>query len=138
MKTCTRCGTAKPISDFQIRKASPDGLTASCKACLRVYDKSRAMLPHRVAQRTEYQKSPNGKPVVTAVKKRWAARNKEKRKAHSLLWNAILSGTITKQPCKVCGSAKRTEAHHPDYDQPLDVVWLCSAHHKQVHAMAKA
>ena len=60
MKTCTRCGKEKGLSAFQIRKASNDGLTASCKKCLSDYEKTRANLPHRVKARELYSKSKNG------------------------------------------------------------------------------
>jgi len=33
----------------------------------------------------------------------------------------------------VCGSSEYIHAHHDDYDKPLDVRWLCAAHHKQWH-----
>jgi hypothetical protein len=26
---------------------------------------------------------------------------------------------------------------HPDYQRPLHVVWLCRAHHKQLHAQQR-
>ena len=26
-----------------------------------------------------------------------------------------------------------TEAHHPDYDYPLDVLWFCRRHHVECH-----
>lgn len=42
-------------------------------------------------------------------------------------------GLLKKQPCWVCG--EKAIAHHPDYDRPLDVVWLCQPHHKQTHAL---
>ena len=32
-----------------------------------------------------------------------------------------------------CWCGKIGEAHHPDYSKPLDVIWLCSEHHAQVH-----
>jgi hypothetical protein len=38
-------------------------------------------------------------------------------------------------PCLLCG--EKAEAHHTDYDMLLDVIWLCPAHHKQAHAMAR-
>lgn len=34
-----------------------------------------------------------------------------------------------------CKDCSKPEAHHPDYANPLDVVWLCPAHHKQAHAL---
>jgi ribosomal protein S27AE len=62
----------------------------------------------------------------------WAARNPEKRQATWTLNNAVRDGKITKEPCEVCGEAK-VEAHHDDYSKPLDVRWLCLAHHGQQH-----
>lgn len=35
-------------------------------------------------------------------------------------------------PCEICGSIK-SHRHHPDYDKPLEVVYLCAYHHKQAH-----
>lgn len=35
--------------------------------------------------------------------------------------------------CKICGSEKRIEAHHPDYSQPLKVEWLCFKCHRELH-----
>ena len=36
--------------------------------------------------------------------------------------------------CEGCG-AKKVHAHHPDYDKPVDVKWLCASCHHQEHAM---
>jgi hypothetical protein len=32
----------------------------------------------------------------------------------------------------VCGTME-VESHHPDYSQPLKVIWLCCKHHRQLH-----
>lgn len=45
---------------------------------------------------------------------------------------AILKGRLTRGPCESCGSEK-SEAHHPDYNKPLDVTWLCRACHAKEH-----
>lgn len=35
MKTCTKCGNAKPLSEYSPRKAAPDGLNPRCGDCRR-------------------------------------------------------------------------------------------------------
>jgi hypothetical protein len=41
-------------------------------------------------------------------------------------------GKLVNEPCLVC-DAPSTEMHHPDYDQPLLVLWLCRKHHLELH-----
>ena len=45
---------------------------------------------------------------------------------------AIRSGKIKRLPCNICG-AEPAEGHHPDYSKPLEVVFLCPLHHREVH-----
>ena len=58
------------------------------------------------------------------------------RLAQRQLRAAVLRGELTPQPCATCGSPRSTEAHHPDYHQPLLVVWYCKRHHEAVHHQA--
>ena len=53
-----------------------------------------------------------------------------KRLAAQAVWNAIKGGTLTRQPCEACGNPD-SEAHHADYNRPLDVAWLCRPHHRE-------
>lgn len=55
-----------------------------------------------------------------------------KSSAHSAVSRAIKDGTLTRQPCEVCGDI-RSVAHHGDYLKPLEVRWLCAAHHADWH-----
>jgi hypothetical protein len=34
--------------------------------------------------------------------------------------------------CLVC-SLPEAEAHHLDYDRPLDIMWFCRVHHMEYH-----
>ena len=52
--------------------------------------------------------------------------------AHSEVAKAITAELLSKQPCVICSNDK-AEAHHEDYDDPLNVVWLCKAHHEMRH-----
>ncbi len=60
----------------------------------------------------------------------------EKRKRNNAkknVYEAVLSGRIIKTNCFVCGEVD-VQAHHADYDQPFDVIWLCDYHHREIHA----
>lgn len=61
------------------------------------------------------------------------------KKAHVAVQNAIKMN-ILKRPqfCSRCGSnTTRIEAHHPDYQSPLDVMWLCTKCHRDEHRGVK-
>lgn len=137
MKTCTTCGTEKPKSEFQVRLASKDGFTAACKLCLKArdtkrYEKEREL---RLARQKMYLSTPDGKAAHKRAVQGWQEKNKLRRAAHVILGNALRNQTVKPQPCWVCG--KKAEAHHPDYSRPLDVVWLCKQHHREVHSTHK-
>lgn len=59
-----------------------------------------------------------------------AKERRQKNFAHGAVRNALKYGRIKKEPCK-CGSMQ-VEAHHFDYDRPLDVVWVCRKHHGEL------
>jgi hypothetical protein len=44
----------------------------------------------------------------------------------------IKRGKLIPQPCQEC-KIEPAQAHHPDYSNPRLVVWLCEAHHRQLH-----
>jgi hypothetical protein len=133
MKYCNTCKTEKEFSEYHIRKASKDGLSAKCKHCAKEYDDARANDPKRVAARKFYAKTPEGLKAGAEAKTAWIASNPKKRAAQNAIANAIRSGRITKKPCEVCGSTYRIHAHHCDYDKFYDVQWLCAQHHKDWH-----
>lgn len=57
---------------------------------------------------------------------------RKKVKARCDLNHAVRDGKVSKEPCKICGSNK-SEAHHQDYNKPLEVIWLCFNHHREFH-----
>lgn len=64
---------------------------------------------------------------------KWAKDNPEKVKAKYLLNYAVKKKMIVRRPCAICESNYRIQGHHPDYSKPLEVVWLCALHHKEIH-----
>lgn len=67
-------------------------------------------------------------------KLRFLEKSPEKVRAHLLVQRALRSGLLARMPCERCGSTVRIHGHHDDYTKPLDVVWLCQAHHIARHA----
>jgi hypothetical protein len=58
---------------------------------------------------------------------------RKKANARSYVHVYVKRGNISKKPCFFCGATERIEAHHPDYDRPTEVVWLCKTCHHSLH-----
>ena len=80
--------------------------------------------------------NPSWQGGVSNDNMRYRRRQKEREPEHervrALTYNAIKRGVLVRQPCEACGAVK-SEAHHDDYTKPLDVRWLCRAHHVAHH-----
>ena len=97
------------------------------------FDRNRNMDSHRVAARREYIQTEAGK----AARRKATAKHKEnypnEYKAKNIFRYALRSGKIIKiANCQQCGNESQ-EAHHDDYNHPLDVRWLCIPCHKEWH-----
>lgn len=106
-KLCNKCKINKSVSEFY--KHNRDGYRTVCKPC----NKTKV----RKGYWPEYMKN---------------SMNRFKHLARLRTGHAIKSGKLKRQPCQECGLIK-THAHHPDYNKPFDVLWLCSKHHREIH-----
>jgi len=131
MKQCFKCQEEKPLSDYYKHKQMGDGHLNKCKQCtkndatnhrndnlekVREYDRARGNRQPKGYLKEYRQKYPN------------------KYKAHNMVNNAVRDGKLFPLPCEVCFKTHDLHAHHDDYAKPLNVRWLCSAHHSQWHA----
>lgn len=132
MKYCRTCERTLDESKFHKRTASIDGLAAKCKLCSKIYDRARDKQEHRIRAREIYAQTEQGRITGNKAKAKYAARNPEKIKAHSKVLYHIRAGNLTPQACEKCGD-ENVHAHHDDYSKPLNVRWLCAAHHRQHH-----
>ena len=161
-KTCRDCGIEKDVKEFDVRTPSKDGYRNNCKECRRKkvadYAKTDNGKMARQEANKKYFSTEKGKKTKQryaetdkrkAVVKRFTAseknikaqkiRKERQQKLHPnryaanvILNNAVRDEKLEKLPCFICG-AKKVEGHHPDYDRPLDVVWLCPKHHRKLH-----
>ena len=75
----------------------------------------------------------NHKDEESLRMKKYLENNQEKYTAHLAVQRAVRNNKLEPQPCEVCGKTK-TEAHHDDYDKPLEIRWLCHKCHMVYHA----
>jgi hypothetical protein len=62
----------------------------------------------------------------------WRRANPAKYDAHLAVQRALKTGELEKQTCEVCG-IEAVDAHHDQYEHPLQVRWLCRRHHTRLH-----
>lgn len=97
----------------------------------RAYDRGRANDFKRLEARTAYRQTEAFRISHAAAAKRWDVANALRKKASTVVSNALRDGRLDRQPCFICGAP--AQAHHPDYSAPLAVTWLCAEHHAQAH-----
>jgi len=92
--------------------------------------------PSQQAWVRAWQKTAAGRAYHRAYMARHRAQDPDfprKMKARNLLNRAVKRGEIERPAtCSRCGNAGRIEAHHSDYDKPLDVTWLCTSCHRRI------
>ena len=130
-KTCFKCGEIKPLTAFYKHKAMADGHLNKCKECTRKdVGKHRSENLDKIR---EYDRN-RGNRLQKGYAKEYRTRYPNKYKAHNMVNNAIRDGKLFAEPCGICGITESVHAHHDDYAKPLNVRWLCAAHHHQWHA----
>lgn len=129
MKKCFKCNIKKSLKDFYAHPEMPDGHVNKCKKCnkkdvashriknidkIRAYDRDRGLRQPKEYFKNYNKKYPNAHLAITKVN------------------NFVRDGKLKKKKCEICNSVK-VVAHHDDYLKPLEVRWMCQAHHKQWH-----
>ena len=151
MKKCFKCKEEKPLSEFYKHSGMTDGRLNKCKSCTKLdvkknyvknidkikeYERSRANLEHRVLARKEYSKTDAYKKSHAKSIVKYKEKNPKRYYAAKAVRNSIKNKSLTKLPCFVCGNTN-VHGHHPNYDAPLDVIWLCTKHHAEIHLEAR-
>jgi hypothetical protein len=151
MKVCRSCNVEKGADQFNRSSQRKDGLRSYCRACEKSkYELYKATEPAKrlAAQRSKrYRSTANGEARRRAYRASDLGRDSDRRYArskyasaegrkkvlarHKVMY-AIKTGKLTRKPCEVCGSSL-AEAHHENYDRPLEVRFLCRSHHAQHH-----
>lgn len=129
--TCKTCGATHETADFY------PSIKTYCKAHWREQVKANRAKKADYYRAYDRARGFRGPPDLS---RRYKLQYPERRAAQIKLNNAIRAGLLA--PWPACAHPEgcdctTVEAHHPDYSRPLDVIWLCQAHHKQAHALAR-
>lgn len=85
----------------------------------------------------KYRQTEKGK---AAMKRQTVVHRKtypNKYKAKTAVSNALRLHKLSKESCEFCGTIYNIEAHHHNYSQPLNVMWLCFQCHRMLHGVIK-
>jgi len=130
MKECFKCRQLKPLIAFYKHKQMADGHLNKCKECAKTDSTS-----HRRSNLDKIRAYDRGRgnrqnaDYITGYREKYP----RKYKAHIMVGNAIRDGKLFIEPCCDCGAEDGVHAHHDDYAKPLNIRWLCAAHHSQWH-----
>ena len=146
MKTCFKCQQTLNESEFYKHSRMADGLLGKCKTCTKRDSFERYknkmsdpewVMRERERGRIKQQKARAvGKYIGPSkeVRNRSRIKTKEKFLCRIKTQRYISKGLIIKSEiCQDCKISKSQNCHHEDYNDPLKVVWLCTACHGKRH-----
>jgi len=127
---CHKHGEEQPFSEFYKHKQMADGYLGKCKTCTKkdvTENRNKNIEHYRLYDRDR------GCRQLPEYQTQYRTRKPNAYKAIIMVNNAKRDGKLFEESCEICGSNNRIHAHHDDYLKPLNVRWLCAAHHKQWH-----
>ena len=134
-KKCFKCGLEKPITEFYRHSMMADGHLNKCKECAK--KDSRENRDKNLEYYREYDRNRFYKNGHRKISEKYSEINPIKAKARHILSNAIRDGKIVRaKSCSLCGRDDCViEGHHSDYNNPLDVLWVCKSCHWEIHKL---
>lgn len=134
-KTCFKCLSVKPISEYYSHKQMADGHLNKCKDCTKNDSWKRRHLSGSREKVLAYDRD-RGNRQTSEYRQEFRSRKPVESKARHTLGNAVRDGKVNRpERCEHCHQKGVMHGHHYDYSKPLDVVWLCPACHRQLHAL---
>lgn len=136
-RTCKTCKKTKPLSGFHsVFTNGVEYFRWVCRGCVsiehnRKYDENEDGFADRRRSAAVEQSKKDPKSHYKRNVRYWQ-RHPKKAACTKAVQVAVKDGVLKKLPCSICGSEK-SQAHHEDYNKPLDVIWFCQKHHGERH-----
>jgi 5-methylcytosine-specific restriction endonuclease McrA len=136
MKTCSKCGEAKPLSDFSALKRSKDGLNYHCKVCWNESQRLHAAANRETyrARCREYYEKNREKHLAKNAK--WRADNREKNLSQKREYSRV---TWRDNPDKLrVHAVRRRAAVRGATHERVDLAEVLAAHGRVCHICREA
>ena len=126
---CSRCGVqGVPLIKYSKRTNEYLGIT-------RIYCMCRKCNTERMAK---YYKTERGRKIVQQNVYKSTKKHQHKQNARARVMYALIHGKIKRpEKCPLCGKEAVCQAHHEDYNKPLEVRWMCRQCHADVERKLK-
>jgi hypothetical protein len=136
-KRCKACKQVKPISAFALHPRSLDGHRNACKPCVK--KGFRTSKPRSAEQRGKAKAAaamPEQRARNRQAVRAWSSRHPKASRARTMVHRALRKGLIARPAsCQIAGcDVAEVVAHHSDYNAPLEVLFACRGHHRQLHS----
>jgi hypothetical protein len=141
-KLCGKCLRIKDISEFNKEKYSSTGYNGACHECYnagrRKWYKIKMEGARKALEKNRKSQPPDGTSPVKLPPVPEKADKRTMNICQCKTRYAILAGYLVRpEKCSVCGQSVedvgQLVAHHVDYNNPLDVVFLCRSCHTITH-----
>ena len=117
-RICNACKEDKELLLFYRDKTRKLGRAYECKLCAK-------------ARVTQYNKQPEVLEKMNLIDQ---TTERHKVRAKTVTRMRVRNGTIIRPGCcSKCKKKCKPEGHHPDYNKPKEIIWLCSECHKGIH-----
>ena len=160
-RVCTVCKIEKSFDEFGKSKKGKWGIREQCKDCKRIKDRAYEQAnpaictakharwaarhpehlqsyrleryaedPERIRRQVKEYRARTQNAAIKAYKKRYP----RKQQARRYVDMALLFGDLVRpEKCSQCLIECKPDAHHEDYEKPLQVEWLCRVCHGKRH-----
>jgi hypothetical protein len=145
MKICKKCNIEKAVVFFNkwYKKNGNSGFRTYCKDCdhkvnkeYREKNKENLIKKRRENGGYEPKKYCTDPSKLHEYERIYRSQKKypEKVKARNYINSLIRIGKVIRpSSCESCLKVIKIEAHHEDYNKPLEVKWLCKSCHTEEH-----
>lgn len=156
MKVCSKCKIQKDENCFWKRNNRKSGVNSECKDCAKIrrtkkyqefneefrlkrkkyyYENQEKLCKAQIDSQKGNQRYRKYQNKYSIEKRK---NNDPKFLARSIVSLALRGKMITRPiMCSKCNVDCKPEGHHEDYSKPLDIIWLCTKCHKELHKQCK-